>query len=169
MSAYRRMTLRRMDGRVYLDRWGIGFKRFGAVFVHRMEAPDPGIDLHDHPWTFVSVVLKGEYTEERALCREAPEHAQISEMSARRRVDLALPPILSPRGLVEHRARWSIRRLRLDECHRITDLHDHAHVWTLVICGPVRRGWGFYMPDGYIDEHTYDETVRVHRRDMVVG
>jgi hypothetical protein len=143
-----RLTLRRHDGDVYLDRWGVQIKRVGAVFLHRMDAPDPGQDLHDHPWTFISLVLKGGYEEERADTR--------TWYSA-----LALD-----------RRRFSIRRMRLDECHRVTAL-ARTPTWTLVLCGPVRRQWGFYLPpmlhemhDGYMDERTYDETVRVHRRDL---
>lgn len=156
MIQWRRMTLRRADGRVYLDRWGFGHKRIGAVFLHRMEAPDPGLDLHDHPWTFISLVLSGGYSEERALTRVAPALARACERwpAANRR-----------RGLVEYRRRWSIRRMRLDECHRVTSLLGDR-CWTLVLCGPVRRRWGFYLSDGYMDERTYDDTVRVHRRDL---
>lgn len=35
---------------------------FGAVF-HRFTAPDSG-DPHDHPWSFRSVILSGNYVEE---------------------------------------------------------------------------------------------------------
>ena len=55
--------------------------------------------------------------------------------------------------------------MRLDECHTITDL-PKGRSWSLVIGGPRRRRWGFYLPTGYVDERTYDETVRANRRDM---
>jgi len=152
---YRRLRLRRADGQVYLDRWGIGHDRIGRVLLHRMEAPDPGIDLHDHPWWFVSIVLWGGYTEERALCREAPGLAQIAERW----------PETCTRGVVEHRRWLSVRRMRLDECHTITGLH-RRRVWTLVIGGPRCRSWGFYLPTGYVSEKVYDETVRADRRDL---
>jgi cellulose synthase/poly-beta-1,6-N-acetylglucosamine synthase-like glycosyltransferase len=70
---YRRLTLRRADGRVYLNRWGIGHDRIGGVLLHRMDAPDPGIDLHDHPWWFASLIIKGGYTEARATIRQPDE------------------------------------------------------------------------------------------------
>jgi hypothetical protein len=56
-----RIRLRREDGRVYLNRWGFECDRIGGVFLRKMEAPDPGLDLHDHPWSFVSLILKGGY------------------------------------------------------------------------------------------------------------
>lgn len=151
---YRRLTLRRADGEVYLDRWGIGHDRIGGVLLHRMEAPDPGADLHDHPWTFVSIVLWGGYIEQRALSREAPFFAQLAERHGG-----------CTRGIIEERRLGSVRVMRLDECHTITALR-HRRCWTLVIKGPRRRLWGFYLPDGYMPEARYDATVRAERRDL---
>lgn len=152
---YRRLTLRRADGDVYLNRWGFGHDRLGGVLVHRMDAPDPGLDLHDHPWTFVSVVLWGGYRELRADTRVASELA---------RRHAGRPAEVAAGELVERRP-GSIRRFRLDECHTIIELR-RRRCWTLVIKGPRRRRWGFYLPDGWVDEVTYDETVRPQRRDL---
>lgn len=152
----RRLTLRRADGQVYLNRWGIGHDRVGRVLLHKMEAPDPGVDLHDHPWWFVSIVVWGGYTEQRADIREAPMLARIAARFG--------SPGCS-RGVVEERRPGSIRLMRLTECHTITDLHRRT-CWTLVIGGPRRRRWGFYLPAGYMVEAEYDATVRAERRDL---
>lgn len=149
-----RLRLRRFDGAVYLDRWGIEHDRIGGVFLHRMEAPDPGLDLHDHPWWFVSFLVAGGYTEERAQTREASFLATLAE----RWPGLA-------RGIVEERRQFSVRVMRLDECHRITAL-SRPRVWTVVVHGPTVRRWGFYLPTGYLDERTYDQQVRAGRRDL---
>ena len=139
MSGYRRLRLRRAgDGRVYLDRWGLSIDRIGGVYLHRMSAPDPGVDLHDHPWAFVTIPLVGGYTEERALCREAQQYALIAE---------AYPTCA--RGVVEERLPRRPRLMRLDECHRITHL-SRRHVWTLVLRGPRVRSWGFFEPHGWV-------------------
>lgn len=151
---WRRLTLRRADGRVYLNRWGFAHDRVGRVLLHRMDAPDPGIDLHDHPWWFVSVVLWGGYTEHRALTREAPMMARIAEEYP-----------TCTRGVVEERRPGSVRVMRLDECHTITELR-RRRCWTLVIGGPRVRSWGFYLPSGYMREFDYDQTVRAERRDL---
>lgn len=140
-GAWRRLTLRRSDGQVYLDRWGISLDRIGGVMLHRMEAPDPGIDLHDHPWWFVSIILWGGYTEARAGVRTPDEQ----EWIARR-------PL-------------SVRSMRLDECHTITDL-ARTTSWSLVIKGPRKRLWGFYVPGGWMPEAKYDATIRAGRRDL---
>lgn len=152
---YRRLTLRRADGQVYLNRWGLSHDRIGGILLHAMEAPDPGVDLHDHPWWFVSFVLWGGYTEQRSLVREAPMLAQIAERFG--------PSAL--RGVEVKRRPLSMRSMRLDECHTITTLHRRT-CWTLVIKGPRRRSWGFYLPGGYMPEAEYDATMRAERRDL---
>lgn len=151
---WRRLCLRRADGRVYLDRWGFGHDRIGRVLVHRMQAPDPGVDLHDHPWWFASVVLWGGYTEQRADVRDAPTWARMADQNT----DTA-------RGVVVERRPGSVRTMRLDECHTITSLRRRTS-WTLVIGGPRRRTWGFYLPIGYMPEPVYDATIRAERRDL---
>lgn len=151
-----RLRLRRYDGQVYLERWGFEVEKLGrsGIFLHKMTSPDPGIDLHDHPWWFASIVLWGGYDEERADIREASMMAKVAED---RGVD--------QRGWLSGRKRWSLKSTPLDVCHRITRLHKPT-VWTLVIHGPHRRVWGFYPPEGYMDEPTYDATIRAGRRDL---
>lgn len=138
---YRRLTLRRSDGLVYLHRWGLSHDRIGGVLLHRMDAPDPGIDLHDHPWWFVSIIIKGGYVEARASNRQPNEQAWIT------------------------RKPWSVKTMRLDECHTITSLLT-KHSWSLVLKGPRRRSWGFYVNEEWMPESVYDGTVRIHRRDL---
>lgn len=157
-ARFARMRLRRYDGEVYLDRWGIEADRIGGIFLHRMAAPDPGIDLHDHPWSFLSIVLRGGYAELRAPIRSASAWAALEDqgerVSRKRR-----------RGYGVVRGPFSWRVMRLDECHRIIRL-ARTPTWTLVIHGPHRRTWGFYLPYGWVDEGTYDRTVRAGRRDL---
>lgn len=150
-----RMRLRRYDGRIFLDRWGVEAEKLGGIFVHKMSAPDPGFDLHDHPWWFASLIIAGGYTEERAPSRRAPRLAELHE---------AFPEIIAG-GYTEERRRWSVRFLRLDEAHRIVDL-DGRVCWTIVVHGPNVRRWGFFLPTGWVDEYTYDQTVRAERRDL---
>lgn len=144
-GVYRRLTLRRADGQVYLNRWGFSHDRVGGILLHRMDAPDPGIDLHDHPWWFCSIILWGGYWEKRRTIR---------------------PHLANPGAFtLERRLRWSVRTMRLDECHTITALNRRSS-WSLVIRGPRVRTWGFYTPDGYMDEAVYDATIRAERRDL---
>lgn len=129
MSA--RFRLRRPDGKVFLERWGWECKWFG-IFVHHMQAPDPGRDLHDHPWWFGSLILKGGYYERRAACR-TPHDFYSNE-----------------------RKRWSWQSLPRTVCHTIYALKGDT--WTLVLHGPRRGTWGFYhdITDRWTEWHDYE-------------
>lgn len=158
-----RLRLRRSDGRIYLDRWGFEVKALGGVFLHRMQGADPGEDLHDHPWWFVSVPLLGGYLEERAETRDAPGFADAAVCADhiwQERHQIR-------RGhLVERRPRrW--RTMRLDEAHRIVEL-TRRQTWTLVVHGPTRRRWGFYLPSGWMLWRDYELSDEGRRREMHV-
>jgi hypothetical protein len=146
-----RMRLRRADGSVYLNRWGCEHDRIGGVFLHKMEAPDPGLDLHDHPWKFLSFILKGGYTEERRLVDDADIWAAFAEdMDIHRSVSSPWP-----RGLIYRRRRFSFKWLYLNECHRITYLPKGVS-WSIILHGPKRKDrpagakWGFYTSKGWV-------------------
>lgn len=117
--------------------------------------------MHNHPWWFGSLVLKGGYIEQRLLIQEAQEWAQLAEDREWRRHLLKEHNKSNPRGRINHRRRWSWQTMRLDECHRITNL-DAESVWTLVVRGPVRRKWGFFEPTGFVHSSDYS----TNRRDM---
>lgn len=170
---FRRLTLRRADGNVYLNRWGVGHDRIGRVLLHRMDAPDPGVHLHDHPWWFVTIPLWGGYIEQRIPTRDASNYATWAENEDRDRAEARAhlrdlrrdTTYRAPRGVIQTVRPWKPRVMRLDECHRITRLYRRT-CWTLVIGGPRRRTWGFYLPSGFMPESVYDATVRPERRDL---
>jgi hypothetical protein len=137
------MVLRRADGVVYMRRRRIVQTPWFGLYLHRFDAADPGLDLHDHPWWFASIVLRGGYVEEVAAARDAPRQALFAEefTSCNRGVERA----------------WhapSVHSVRLDECHSIRRLL-RVPTWTLVVCGPRRRTWGFYEPDGWVRSQSY--------------
>lgn len=150
MSA--RMRLRRDDGRIYLDRWGIEHHRLGGIFLHRMDAPDPGRDLHDHPWWFVSLIVAGGYVEERADTRDAVRYASVA---------VEYPDAFDTvrRGHRVVRRPWSLRVMHPDECHTITGLLGRRS-WSLIVHGPKRRNWGFYLADGWMPWRRYHDERR---------
>lgn len=148
-----RMKLVRADGRTYLERWGWECRLFG-VFVHRMDAPDPGMDLHDHPFWFTSFILWGGYTEERCHTDRAARVARYMEADGH-----------TERGVPRVRRWLSWQSTPMNRCHRIVGLRRSTS-WSLVLHGPKRRTWGFYLPTGWVDWRTYEHTVRAERRDM---
>jgi len=142
----RRLTLTHA-GRTFLDRWGLCHERIGGFYLHHIAGPDPGFDLHDHPWAFVRIILWGGYTEQYADTREAVQLAFIA--------DRARSPFCTPG--VERKVK-RVSRFGLHIAHRITSAKPHT--WTLVLRGPTRRSWGFYLPDGWLRWDRYPYRTR---------
>lgn len=106
----------------YLDRVVLlSTPRFG-VYLHRIWREDRDPFPHDHPWPFVSVILRGGYDEER--------HAD--PRSGR-------PPVL------RRRRAGSVYAIGINEAHRIGQVK--ARTTTLVFRGRRRPDdmWGFYV------------------------
>lgn len=126
--------VRRQDGVRYLSRWWVVNTPLGGVAVHRMDGPDARDVLHDHPFTFCSLVLRGGYVE--------------------RRLD-PLTMRASPRPV----RRWN--RMRKFDAHVIVELL-RVPTWTLLWIGPKRRTWGFLEPELEVVGSTAG--VPVHRQ-----
>ena len=122
-------------GRTFLRRRGVEHSRLGGILLHRIDGPDPGLDLHDHPWPFLSIVLRGGYTEE-ALYEPGDSH----------------------RGTRRTWRRWSAHRMPLNVAHSIVDVQPGTV--TLVLRGRKVRRWGFYLPTGWVDWAEYDYDAR---------
>jgi hypothetical protein len=98
------------------------------VYVHWIYLPDSDRDPHDHPWPFLSWVLRGGYREDiyrYSMHADGP----------------------SPDGWRERR-RWSVHRMPIDLAHQIYYL-EPATV-TLVLVGRRQHTWGFWTPDGFV-------------------
>jgi hypothetical protein len=147
-----RMRLKMGDGAVYLNRWGVEHDRIGGVFLHKMEAPDPGTWLHDHPWVFWRLILKGGYIERSAHIHDSPRHR--------------------PGGWSHAVGRWTWSKVDLDHCHTIAHLLKRTS-WSLVIHGPKRMDreagklWGFYTPDGWTPGTDYRNEDREIWNDLI--
>ena len=104
----------------YLLRWYvIPRNRFFNIYLHKFLHSDDDRALHDHPWSNMSILLKGSYTEHTIAA-----------------------------GGINHRIIYKAGdykiRLSGKYTHRI-ELHDGV-CWTLFITGPRYREWGFHCP-----------------------
>lgn len=108
------------DDGTYLTRWRIIQTPLCALYLHRLSGPDPRTTLHDHPWNFLSVVLRGGYIERRL----DPSTTEVDE---------------------QHRVRW-FNRVRANDAHAIVTL-KRTPTWTLLLVGRRRRTWGYWELD----------------------
>ncbi len=125
-----------LDGVLYLRRLHlvkVQLGRFGfAVMLHWILRPDPQPDLHDHPVSFASVILRGAYLEHRW----GPHHYREKRCYAP----------------------GDINWMRATDCHRILDVLPRT--MTLVFAGPKTREWGFHTASGWVDWRTYSAPRR---------
>jgi hypothetical protein len=116
----------------YLTRWRLISTPWFGLYVHRIDKPDPRPTLHDHPWPFVTFVLKGGYTEDFGI-------------RAMRGGDKTGPIV---KRVSRSWRRGSVHRMRKTDAHTITSAI--APTWTLLVVGRRRQdpSWGYWDEDG---------------------
>jgi hypothetical protein len=124
-ALWARLVIPCENGLVYLARLRIIQTPWFGVYLHDIHEPDADRDPHNHPWSFISIVLRGEYTER--LYR--------------------FPGRLDDYGFEQTHRRWSIHKMGRRSAHRIT--HAAPGLKTLILVGPRRSNWGFFTEDGY--------------------
>jgi hypothetical protein len=110
-----------------------------AICLHWIHKPDPEPYLHDHPVTFLSVVLRGGYTEMRRKLWQS-----------------------DGRWNRKHEVRW-FNWVRADgrDQHSICEVKPRT--LTLCFMGPKTREWGFHTMDGWVYWKDYYREQRKSR------
>ena len=133
-----RVIMDRLDGEPYLERYYV-FLRDRAdfpfnIFVHKFLKSDPD-DVHDHPWPFATVILRGGYWEWR-------------------------PQFDAQGKKTGEIAKWcgpgSFRTAQATTYHRI-ELDPDITCWTLFMPGAKQRDWGFLVKNKWIQWEQYLE------------
>lgn len=126
LTASRPMRLIEIDGNPYLERYHMATLGAFQVWLHHFVRNDAERHVHDHPWSALSVILTGGYTEEVA---EAAQTHDTSHHTISRHTRQFVAPALN---LITGR-----------HMHRITEVTRGT--WTLMLVGPRHgRGWFFY-------------------------
>jgi len=113
------------QGDLYMRRWWLCRNRWFEVRVHHIVSPDPGRDMHDHPWPFRTFILRGWYLEQR-----------------------------SNWGAPTMRNEGDTYAMDAHDRHRISRV-GFGGAWSLFITRGPRDTWGFYTPKGYVDHNEY--------------
>ena len=122
---------------------------FGNLDLHVFHASDAGRELHDHPWTFISLILWGGYTEVmpvRSIRRMILDNGAMSGWGAPESVHERARRC--PGALLFRPANWA-HRVELEPGRKSVSI-----LWTF----PKRtdRDWGF-APDGWVNWRTYHD------------
>ena len=132
----KRIIMDRQDRDPYLERYYVFFKERVTfpynVFLHKFLKSDPD-DVHDHPWNYFTIILKGGYYEWVAQFNE--DGTKSCE--------------------VRHwRGPGSFRFGNTTTFHRI-ELKEGVTPWTLFFVGPKQREWGFLVKNQWIHYDQY--------------
>lgn len=101
------------------------------IFLHKFHKGDPG-DVHDHPWPYATLILKGGYYE-------------------------WIPQFVDGVKIGEYR-KWRgpghFRICGASSYHRI-EKHPDVTAWTLFMPGPQKREWGFLVNNRWVHNEKY--------------
>jgi len=132
----------RLDDEPYLERYYVFLKDRETfpfnMFVHKFLKSDPD-DVHDHPWPFATLILRGGYWEWRpTFDAEGRKNGEVS--------------------------RWcgagSFRTAKASTYHRI-ELDPAVECWSLFMPGPHRKDWGFLVRGEWMQWQQYLESKSV--------
>ena len=126
----------RINDEPYLERYYLFLKdrkRFPFnVFLHKFLKSDPD-DVHDHPWGYFTLILKGGYYE-------------------------WIPQFDASGKKIGEMARWCgpghFRVCSANSFHRI-ELDPSVECWTLFMPGPQKREWGFLTKGKWVQHEEY--------------
>lgn len=103
------------------------------IFLHKFHKGDPG-DVHDHPWPYFTLILKGGYYE--------------------------YTPNFEYGKMISETKHWRgpghFRLCSANSYHRI-ELKPDVTPWTLFMPGPQRQEWGFWVNNKWIHNDNYLE------------
>ncbi len=130
-------------GKPYLYRWYLlNLGRFGQFFLHRFVRSDGDLDLHDHPFNFLSLILWGGYWEELIDPYEDRKAVARDGLFERKK------PVRVWRypGTVHYSHAETIHRVVLKDGH---------YCWTLIWRSKKVRQWGFWVEGEWVrwDKH----------------
>lgn len=133
-AIFHKTVIRNAAGDAYLVRWRLLQTPWFAVYLHHILRSDDDRALHDHPWSFASVILAGGYFEHTPRGRFWRQ----------------------PGSIILHRAE-ELHRIELGPSRAA--IGGTLPAWTLVFCGRRRRPWGFSTAAGWRESAPYLATA----------
>ena len=131
-----RIILDRESNEPYLERYYIFLKDRKLfpfnIFLHKFLKSDPD-DVHDHPWPYATLILKGGYYE--WIPQFNLKGQKIGEFQT-------------------WRGPGSFRICSANSYHRI-ELDPTIECWTMFMPGPQKREWGFLVNNKWIHNDEY--------------
>lgn len=128
------------DPTPYMIRWTIFECSRFQIFVHKFLRTDNDC-LHDHPWDFTSIILKGGYKEQNLA-------GTIKVVTSTN----ALEDQFQYKTRCKKYKAFNIIKHNAEDAHRI---EIDKPCLTIMFTGRWRRLWGFYTPNGWVNWRDY--------------
>jgi len=132
----KRIVMDRTSDEPYLERYYLFLKERESfpfnVFLHKFLKSDPD-DVHDHPWPYATLILKGGYYE--WIPQFDKQGNKFSEVAV-------------------WRGPGSFRICGANSFHRI-ELDPDVTAWTLFMPGAKQRDWGFLVKNKWVQWEDY--------------
>jgi len=132
----KRIVMDRVENEPYLERYYLFLRernRFPFnIFLHKFLKSDPD-DVHDHPWPYATLILKGGYWE------WIPHFDTVGRKTGEYQV---------------WRGPGHFRVSKANSFHRI-ELDPDITAWTLFMPGPKQRDWGFLVRNKWVQWEQY--------------
>jgi hypothetical protein len=125
------------EGKVHFRRYRLLETPWFSVYIHNICESDLDLHMHDHPWDFTTILIKGGYKE---YTKDHPVGWYYLPIG-RRTYDT--PGMY----MIHHRA---------EDMHKI-QLLDNKPAWSLFLCGPRRREFGYDVDGKWVHNKTYRE------------
>jgi hypothetical protein len=119
---------------VYLIRWSLFSCPWFSIKLHNIQLSDDDC-MHDHPWSFLSLILNGGYY----------EHTPAHWLS-----DGPVKKWYGPGRLLWRPSPW---------VHKL-EIPEGKQAWTLVVTFKRKRDWGFITPSGWVQWSKYIRSGR---------
>lgn len=138
MKFFKKRIIEREDGKPYLVRFSLFTCRFFSVKIHKILLSDYDCQ-HDHPWAFISLILKGGYVEHATILEKLPSWDDFYMIEK----EIQTSRIYGPGSILYRPATFT---------HK---LEIHQPCWSLVVTFRKVREWGFHTPGGWLPWRKY--------------
>ncbi len=84
------------SGEIHFKRWELIKTRWGSIWLHAIYKADVDKHLHNHPWDFRSIVLKGSYKEltQQGIQLQSPGKINVRDGSKYHKILELLSPVV---------------------------------------------------------------------------
>lgn len=149
--------------RYYLTPKILGFR----LVLHQFHRSDNDRHYHDHPWNFISWIIKGSYIEHYPIEQLRADIPPSDMQQAHRRWDIIKRPKTWKHWVElkdnnycpmcgEYTARLKDWEKADHSNHTKMVINSFEECWTLVLLYGKRRDWGFHTEKGWIKHDEYD-------------